>query len=70
MVMIDMSNLVTRKRVVVLTAIARLKIELKGIRMAGPPVLPAMRNYWGFTSKTKKAMLIELEAWYEEQRNA
>jgi hypothetical protein len=62
---IDMSNPVIRKRVVVLTAIARLKLELKGLKVRGPAVLPAMREYWGFTSRTKKAMLAELEAWKE-----
>jgi len=62
---IDMSDLVIRKRVVVVVAISRLKLELKGIKVRGPAVLPAMKGYWGFTSKTKKAMLAEFEAWKE-----
>ena len=62
---IDMSDLVIRKKVVVVIAISRLKLELKGLRVRGPAVLPAMREYWGFTSKTKKKMLAELEAWKE-----
>ena len=62
---IDMSDLVVRKKVVVVIAISRLKLELKGLRVRGPAVLPAMREYWGFTSKTKKKMLAELEAWKE-----
>ena len=62
---IDMSDLVIRKRVVVTVAIARLKLELKGITFKGPTVLRAMREYWGFKSRTKKAMLAELEAWKE-----
>ena len=65
MTVIDMTNLATRKRVVVLLAIYRLKLEIRGIKVRGPAVLPAMRQYWGFTSKTKKAMLAELEAWKE-----
>ena len=62
---IDMSDLVIRKKVVVVIAISRLRLELKGLRVRGPAVLPAMREYWGFTSKTKKKMLAELEAWKE-----
>ena len=62
---IDMSDLVIRKKVVVVIAISRLRLELKGLRVRGPAVLPAMREYWGFTSRTKKAMLAELEAWKE-----
>ena len=62
---IDMSNLVIRKKVVVVIAISRLRLELKGLKVRGPAVLPAMREYWGFTSKTKKKMLAELEAWKE-----
>ena len=62
---IDMSDLVIRKKVVVVIAISRLKLELKGLKVRGPAVLPAMREYWGFTSKTKKKMLAELEAWKE-----
>ena len=62
---IDMRDLVIRKKVVVVIAISRLRLELKGLRVRGPAVLPAMREYWGFTSKTKKKMLAELEAWKE-----
>jgi hypothetical protein len=62
---IDMSDLVIRKKVVVVIAISRLRLELKGLKVRGPAVLPAMREYWGFTSKTKKKMLAELEAWKE-----
>ena len=65
MTVIDMTDPVIRKRVVVLIAISRLRMEIRGITVRGPAVLPAMRQYWGFTSKTKKAMLAELEAWKE-----
>ena len=68
--MIDMSNLETRKRVIVVTSRARLKIEIRcGPRFFPrnyPPVLPALHRL-GFVSKTKKKMLIEIQAWLDLQ---
>ena len=68
--MIDMSNLETRKRVIVVTARARLKIEImcgpRAFPSNFPPVLPALHKL-GFMSKTKKKMLIEIQAWLDLQ---
>ena len=66
MVVIDMTNLETRKRVVVLTAIHRLRLEVRGIRFHPPSILRVMREAWGFKARTRKGMLVELEAWDAE----
>ena len=69
---IDMSNLETRKRVIVISAIGRLKIEIRAYPARAfprnfPPVLPALHRL-GFTSKTKKKMLVEIQDWLTEQK--
>lgn len=66
---IDMSDPATRKRAIVVSAKARLKIEIKfGPRFFPsnyPPVLPALHSL-GFTSKTKKKMLVEIQEWLDQ----
>jgi hypothetical protein len=69
---IDMSNLETRKRVIVITAIARLKIEIRAYPARAfprnfPSVLRALHRQ-GFVSKTKKKMLVEIQDWLTEQK--
>jgi hypothetical protein len=66
---IDMSDPATRKWTIVVTAKARLKIEITcGPRFFPsnyPPVLPALHRL-GFTSKTRKKMLIEIQEWLDK----
>ena len=65
-VAIDMTNLVIRKRVVVLIAIHSLRLEIKGILTHRGSTIQAMKR-WGFTSGTKVKLLAELSDWMEEE---
>jgi len=65
MTVIDMTQPGMRKKLAVLTAIHRLRIEIKtgmGFTMS---TLKAMQG-WGFTSKRKASMLAELEGWQKD----
>jgi len=66
---IDMSDPATRKWVIVVSAKARLKLEIqfgpRAFPRNFPPVLPALHRL-GFTSKTKKKMLIEIQDWLDK----
>jgi hypothetical protein len=63
--MIDMAQPGMRKKVAVLTAIHRLRIEIKTGLGSSMSTLKAMQG-WGFSSKRKASMLAELEAWMAE----
>ena len=69
--MIDMSDLDTRKQVIIVTGISRLKLEIKfGPRFFPrnyPSVLSALQKQ-GLVSKTKKKMLVEAEEWLVNNR--
>jgi len=73
MAIIDMTIEGNRKRVAVLVAIGRLRVETETkLKFRGRSTLQAMQS-WGFVSKRKVAMLAELKAWLaedSERRNA
>ena len=67
----DMTDLYTRKRVIVIMAKAALGLEVRGMKTRGPSVLRRMQmEDMGFKSKTKVKMLAEVTAWLDNEHAA
>jgi hypothetical protein len=60
-IFIDMTDPLKARAVVLLSAKYRLREEVIGLKFRGPALMPILRERYGFTSKRRAGMIVEVQ---------